>query len=58
MSEFQIIEIAENICNLKKEQADWMLQIDIVEKGDRLQVSKQLVDLIPLIYVVLSHSGC
>ncbi|RRT67668.1 hypothetical protein B296_00024762 [Ensete ventricosum] len=55
VSEFQIIEIAENICNLKKEQADWMLQIDIVEKGDRLQVSKQLVDLIPLIYVLCSN---
>ncbi|RWW85649.1 hypothetical protein BHE74_00005658, partial [Ensete ventricosum] len=55
VSEFQIIEIAENICNLKKEQADWMLQIDIVEKGDRLQVCKQLVDLIPLIYVLCSN---
>ncbi|KAJ8464863.1 hypothetical protein OPV22_027415 [Ensete ventricosum] len=44
VSEFQIIEIAENICNLKKEQADWMLQIDIVEKGDRLQLVEQGIE--------------
>lgn len=38
MSEFQIIEIAENVCNLKKEEADWILRLDIVEEGDRLEV--------------------
>ncbi|KAJ0252727.1 hypothetical protein HA466_0118760 [Hirschfeldia incana] len=38
ISEYEIIEIAENVCNLKKEEADWMLKIDIVEKGDKLQV--------------------
>ncbi|ONK79105.1 uncharacterized protein A4U43_C01F2990 [Asparagus officinalis] len=37
VSEYQIIEIAENVCNLKKEEADWILQIDIVEKGDKLE---------------------
>ncbi|KAG1335370.1 hypothetical protein COCNU_03G014890 [Cocos nucifera] len=37
VSEFEIIEIAENVCNLKKQQADWILQIDIVEKGDKLE---------------------
>ncbi|KAL0337315.1 UNVERIFIED_CONTAM: hypothetical protein Scaly_2006600 [Sesamum calycinum] len=38
ISEYQIIEIAENVCNLKKKEADWILKIDIVEKGDRLEV--------------------
>lgn len=38
VSEYQIIEIAENVCNLKKAEADWILQIDIVEKGDKLEV--------------------
>lgn len=33
-----MIEIAENVCNLKKEEADWMLKIDIVEQGDKLEV--------------------
>lgn len=37
--EIEIIEIAENVCNLKKQEADWMLRIDIVEKGDKLEVS-------------------
>lgn len=36
--EIEIIEIAENVCNLKKQEADWMLKIDIVEKGDKLEV--------------------
>ncbi|KAJ0960505.1 hypothetical protein J5N97_001640 [Dioscorea zingiberensis] len=35
--EFQIIEIVENVCNLK-EGADWILRIDMVEKGDKLEV--------------------
>ncbi|WOL14599.1 hypothetical protein Cni_G23379 [Canna indica] len=41
LSEFQIIEIAESICNLKKEESDWILQIDLVEKGDRLELVEQ-----------------
>ncbi|XP_054790612.1 uncharacterized protein LOC129296039 [Prosopis cineraria] len=39
--EFQIIEIAENICNLKKAEADWILQIDIVENEDKLELVEQ-----------------
>ncbi|XP_010433086.1 PREDICTED: uncharacterized protein LOC104717242 [Camelina sativa] len=42
ISEYEIIEIAENVCNLKKEEADWMLKIDIVEKGDKLELVEQL----------------
>ncbi|XP_072052140.1 uncharacterized protein [Arachis hypogaea] len=38
ISEYQIIEIAENVCNLKKVEADWILRIDIVEKEDRLEL--------------------
>lgn len=38
ISEYQIIEISENVCNLKKQEADWILKIDIVEQGDRLEV--------------------
>ncbi|XP_039143126.1 nucleophosmin [Dioscorea cayenensis subsp. rotundata] len=41
VSEFQIIEIAENVCNLKKEEADWILRIDVVEKGDKLELVDQ-----------------
>ncbi|XP_023531313.1 uncharacterized protein LOC111793593 [Cucurbita pepo subsp. pepo] len=41
ISEYQIIEIAENVCNLKKAEADWILQIDIVEQGDRLELVEQ-----------------
>lgn len=41
VSEFQIIEIAENICNTKKEAAEWIFQIDIVEKGDKLELVEQ-----------------
>lgn len=41
VSEYQIIEIAENVCNLKKEEADWILQIDIVENGDKLELVDQ-----------------
>ncbi|OWM83186.1 hypothetical protein CDL15_Pgr011868 [Punica granatum] len=38
ISEYEIIEIAENVCNLKKAEADWILKIDIVEKGDKLEL--------------------
>ncbi|XWS17378.1 hypothetical protein CRYUN_Cryun33cG0062400 [Craigia yunnanensis] len=41
ISEYQIIEIAENVCNLKKEEADWILKIDIVEQGDKLELIEQ-----------------
>ncbi|CAA7027520.1 unnamed protein product [Microthlaspi erraticum] len=41
ISEYEIIEIAENVCDLKKEEADWMLKIDIVEKGNKLQLVEQ-----------------
>ncbi|PPR97624.1 hypothetical protein GOBAR_AA23056 [Gossypium barbadense] len=41
ISEYQIIEIAENVCNLKKEEADWILKIDIVEQGDKLELVEQ-----------------
>ncbi|KAM7255834.1 hypothetical protein ACFE04_011575 [Oxalis oulophora] len=41
ITEYQIIEIAENVCNLKKEEADWILKIDIVEQGDKLELVEQ-----------------
>lgn len=33
-----MIEIAENVCNLKKEEADWIMKLDIMEQGDKLEV--------------------
>ncbi|PKU68011.1 hypothetical protein MA16_Dca024935 [Dendrobium catenatum] len=44
ISEYEVIEIAENVCNLKKAEADWILQIDIVEKGDKLELVEQGVE--------------
>lgn len=41
ITEYQIIEISENVCNLKKQEADWILKIDIVEQGDRLELVEQ-----------------
>lgn len=41
ISEYQIIEISENVCNLKKQEADWILKMDIVEKGDKLELVEQ-----------------
>lgn len=41
LSEYQIIELVENICNLKKEDGDWMLYLDIVEDGDKLKLVEQ-----------------
>ena len=35
--------MAENVCNLKKAEADWILRIDIVEQGDKLEVRKNLL---------------
>ncbi|XP_020599701.1 uncharacterized protein LOC110039089 [Phalaenopsis equestris] len=44
ISEYEVIEIAENVCNLKKAEADWILQIDITEKGDKLELVEQGVE--------------
>ncbi|KAG0499869.1 hypothetical protein HPP92_004560 [Vanilla planifolia] len=44
ISEFDVIGLTENICNLKKAEADWILQIDIVEKGDKLEEIDQGVE--------------
>ncbi|KAL5728836.1 hypothetical protein ACHQM5_001872 [Ranunculus cassubicifolius] len=41
ISEFQIIELSENVCNLKKEEADWILRMDIVKSGGGLQLVDQ-----------------
>ncbi|KAK4602702.1 hypothetical protein RGQ29_011632 [Quercus rubra] len=41
ISEYQIIEITENVCNLKKAEADWILLIDIVEQGNKLKLVEQ-----------------
>ncbi|XP_076924781.1 uncharacterized protein LOC143587355 [Bidens hawaiensis] len=41
ISEYDVIEISENVCNLKKQEADWILKIDIVEQGDRLELVEQ-----------------
>ncbi|KAH8938495.1 hypothetical protein BDL97_16G086100 [Sphagnum fallax] len=41
LTEFQIIETAENICNMKREEGDWILWLDIVEQGDKLKVVEQ-----------------
>ena len=38
ITEFEIIDVAENICNMKKAESDWILKLDIVEKGDKLEV--------------------
>lgn len=38
ISEYDVIELAENLCNLKKEEGDWIFRIDLVEKGDVLEV--------------------
>ncbi|KAJ0953568.1 hypothetical protein HanRHA438_Chr00c62g0860221 [Helianthus annuus] len=50
VSEYEVIEISENVCNLKKLEADWILKIDIVEQGDRLEV----MIVVHLIFVILS----
>ena len=38
ISKYQIIEITENVFNLKKAEADWILLIDIVEQGNKLRI--------------------
>lgn len=41
ISEYQVIEIAEKVCNLKKEEADWIMKLDIMEQGDKLELIEQ-----------------
>ncbi|KAJ7558139.1 hypothetical protein O6H91_04G025900 [Diphasiastrum complanatum] len=41
LTELQIIDVAENICNLKREEGDWILRLDIVEEGDALKLAQQ-----------------
>ncbi|RAL45642.1 hypothetical protein DM860_009506 [Cuscuta australis] len=41
ISEFEIIEISESLCNLEKQEAHWILKIDIVEQGDELALIEQ-----------------
>ncbi|XP_076911599.1 uncharacterized protein LOC143569617 [Bidens hawaiensis] len=41
ISEYDVIEISENVCNLKKQEADWILKIGIVEQSDRLELVEQ-----------------
>eukprot|EP00250_Pteridium_aquilinum_P012013 c20453_g1_i1 orf=97-1122(+) len=41
LSEYQIIELAENICNMKRSEGDWILHEDIVEQGDKLVLVEQ-----------------
>eukprot|EP00252_Welwitschia_mirabilis_P015011 TRINITY_DN33116_c0_g1_i1.p1 TRINITY_DN33116_c0_g1~~TRINITY_DN33116_c0_g1_i1.p1 ORF type:complete len:303 (-),score=64.93 TRINITY_DN33116_c0_g1_i1:358-1266(-) len=36
LAEYEIIEVTENICNMKREEGDWVLHLDIVEDGDKL----------------------
>jgi hypothetical protein len=38
ITEFEIIDVVENICNMKKEESDWILKLDIVENEGRLEV--------------------
>lgn len=40
-TEFQLIELAENVCNLKKDEGSWMMHLDLVEQGTKLQVVRQ-----------------
>ncbi|KAF1886657.1 hypothetical protein Lal_00045891 [Lupinus albus] len=53
ISEYEIIEIAENICNLKKAEADWILRIDIVEKEDRLE-RLVYIDFVGIVFQISS----
>ncbi|XP_047331835.1 uncharacterized protein LOC124935446 [Impatiens glandulifera] len=39
--EYDIIEILEGVCNLKKPSADWILYLDIIELEDRLKLVLQ-----------------
>lgn len=38
ITELHIIGITENICNMMREQSDWIMRLDIVEKEDKLEV--------------------
>ncbi|KAL3698895.1 hypothetical protein R1sor_012971 [Riccia sorocarpa] len=41
LTELDLINVAENICNIKKEEADWLMFLDIVEDGDKLKLVEQ-----------------
>ncbi|KAL2641247.1 hypothetical protein R1flu_008834 [Riccia fluitans] len=41
LTELDLINLAENICNIKKEEADWLMFLDIVEDGDKLKLVEQ-----------------
>ncbi|XP_002980331.2 uncharacterized protein LOC9648105 [Selaginella moellendorffii] len=41
LSEFEIIELAENICNVKKRESEWMFFLDIVREGNKLKLVEQ-----------------
>ncbi|CAM6127275.1 unnamed protein product [Calypogeia fissa] len=41
LTELEIIDLTENICNIKKEEADWLMYLDIVEDGPRLKLVEQ-----------------
>lgn len=53
LTELQIIDVAENICNMKKEESDWILKLDIVEKGDKLQVGPSQTALSRITFLVI-----
>ncbi|KAE9464530.1 hypothetical protein C3L33_03579, partial [Rhododendron williamsianum] len=55
ISEYEIIEISENVCNLKKQEADWVLKIDIVEQGDKLEVRPSWKPPLPHLSLVESR---
>lgn len=44
ITELEIINVAENICNMKKEGSDWILKLDIVENDGRLELVEQSVE--------------
>eukprot|EP00897_Mesotaenium_endlicherianum_P006469 jgi/Mesen1/5850/ME000298S05121 len=41
LSELEIIDIAERICNVAREEGNWIQHLDIVEAGDKLKVVEQ-----------------
>ena len=53
LTEYQIIELAENICNLKKSEGDWILHQDIVEEGNKLVVHFLYIYLINMLCNVI-----
>ena len=53
ITELEIIDVAENICNMKKEESDWILKLDIVENEGRLEVGRN--ELMLYVSRKLSH---